>query len=210
MAFIVFEGLDGAGKSTLISGLADQLQSYGIPFVLTREPGGTEFGEEIRSLLLRTSGDPPCGRCELLLYEAIRAQNVDRKIRPALHQGQWVLCDRYSASTTAFQGGGRQLDEPTIHCLNQYATDGCEPDLWVFLDLTTQEAFQRKEGHCQGHRDRFEREDRDFHERVRQKYLELSHGQSHWLRLDAKLPPEKLQKELMDQLEDRGFLEPRK
>ena len=149
MAFIAFEGLDGTGKSTLIRGLAGQLQSRRLSVVLTREPGGTELGEEIRSLLLRTQGETPSERCEWLLYEALRAQHVDMKIRPALHRGDWVLCDRYSASTLAFQSGGRGLGEEAVRWLSQQVTGDCLPDLWVLLDLSAQEASQRMDSPLQ-------------------------------------------------------------
>ena len=202
MAFVAFEGLDGTGKSTLMNGLANELRTRGVDFILTREPGGTKVGEEVRSLLLNPSGEIPSERCELLLYEAIRAQNVDRKIRPALSRRQWVLCDRYSASTIAFQGGGRGLDESAIQWLNKYATGDCQPDLWVFLDLTVQQTLQRK----QGPQDRFDRESVDFHKMVRQKYLEISKDQPHWLCLDARLSTEKLQTQLVGRLQKMGFL----
>ena len=206
MAFIAFEGLDGSGKSTLISGLADKLKSCGINFILTREPGGTELGEEIRRLLLRTKGDSPSTRCELLLYEAIRAQHVDMKIRPELQRGNWVLCDRYSASSLAFQAGGRGLDDSAVQWLNNYATGHCEPDLWVLLDLTTEEASRRMDSRNNTHRDRFEKEKLKFHERVRQKYLAISEGKEDWLCLDAQCSPKELKQKLLTKLNELGFL----
>src|SRR5690606_18259505 len=144
-----FEGLDGAGKSTLIEGLKSHIETSGsksgpgASVVLTREPGGSVLGDEIRELLLRTKGEAPVPRAELLLYQAARAQHVEVTIRPALKNGAWVLCDRYSASTVAFQAGGRQLPRPAIDWLNSYSTDNLEPDLWVLLDLTTEEAAKR-------------------------------------------------------------------
>ena len=207
MAFIVFEGLDGSGKSTLISGLADELKSRGIGFVLTREPGGTKLGEEVRQLLLRTGGEAPTARCELLLYEAIRAQHVEVKIRPELQRGNWILCDRYSASTLAFQVGGRRLSHSSVEWLNHYATGDCQPDLWVLLDLTTEEASRRMDGRGNIHRDRFEEEKIGFHERVRQKYLEISDGKPNWLCLSARSSSEELKKKLIEKLNELGFLE---
>lgn len=206
MAFIVFEGLDGTGKSTLIRGLADELKAQGISFTLTREPGGTPLGEEIRNLLLRIEGDSPSTRCELLLYEAIRAQHVDQKIRPELQKGNWVLSDRYSASTVAFQVGGRGLELTDINWLNNYTTKGCQPDLWVLLDLSIEGAFERMDRRSQQGKDRFERENSDFHERVRQKYLEMAQGQPNWLQMDAQKPVEELKRILIDKLRNLGFL----
>src|SRR5690606_23902332 len=109
MPFVVVEGLDGAGKSTLISNIADELAELGIPYLHTREPGGTPLGEEVREILLRTKGDPPAPIAELFLYEAARQQHVQKVIKPALNAGRWVLCDRFTASTVAFQVGGRGL-----------------------------------------------------------------------------------------------------
>ncbi len=200
MAFIVFEGLDGSGKSTLISTFAEKLKSHGIECILTREPGGTVLGEEVRRLLLSTEGEPPSPRCELLLYEAIRAQHVDVKIRPALEKGLWVLCDRYAASTVAFQVGGRGLSASSVDWLNRYATGGCQPDLWVLLDLTVDQAAKRLDGRKHSHRDRFEQEEKDFHERVRKKYLEISQTQENWLCLNGKRPLERLHEEILSKL----------
>ena len=121
--FLVFEGLDGAGKSTLIQGLASYLEKSGQAFHLTREPGGTPLGEEIRKMLITPSENAPTPRTELLLYEAGRAQHVDKVIRPFLKKGHWVISDRYSASTIAFQAGGRTIDLDEIRQLNDFATD---------------------------------------------------------------------------------------
>ncbi|MCM2280729.1 MAG: dTMP kinase, partial [Bdellovibrionaceae bacterium] len=161
MAFLVFEGLDGSGKSTLIERLADELKRRGQDLVLTREPGGTPLAEDIRRLLLRTDGEVPCARTEILLYEASRAQHVARIIRPALERGQWVLCDRFDASTVSFQSFARQLDRQEVDWLNAYAIAGTNVDLYVLLDLSVEESFKRRHGRNQGQGtedDRFERE----------------------------------------------------
>ena len=115
--FIAFEGLDGAGKSTLIQSLVEELKKQQKDFVLTREPGGTELAEKIRQLLLSTDVEKPSEKTELLLYEASRAQHVSQVIAPALEKGDWVICDRFTASTLAFQAGGRGLSESDIHWL---------------------------------------------------------------------------------------------
>lgn len=203
MKFIAFEGLDGSGKSTLIQRTAGELKTKDQAVVITREPGGTPLGDEIRNLLLRTTGDAPVPRAELLLYGAARAQHVDRVIRPALQEKKWVLCDRYSASSVAFQAGGRTLRRENIDWLNDFATDRLRPDLWVLLDLSAEDAFQRMEGRTL---DRFEREARDFHERVRAGYLALAKEEPrNWLVLDARQPAAQLQAQLIDGLRTRGW-----
>lgn len=204
MAFIVFEGLDGAGKSTLIELLKQHLKNSNTPLVLTREPGGTELGDEIRQLLLRKEGDAPVSRAELFLYQAGRAQHVEKIIKPSLAKNIWVLCDRYYASTVAFQSGGRELNRKVIDQLNEIAVDGVEPDLWVLLDLTTEEAAKRMQGR---ELDRFESENREFHERVRKSYLSLAKASpQNWLVLDASVSPEKLFKTLISRLQELELL----
>jgi dTMP kinase len=195
MKFVVFEGLDGAGKSTLIAGLKKELTTLGQSVLVTREPGGSELGEEIRKLLLRVGHDEPVPRAELLLYEAARAQHVDKTIKPALARNEWVICDRYSASSIAFQSGGRGLKRDKIEWLNNFATEKLQPALWVLLDLSTEEARRRMDGR---ELDRFEREAQEFHERVRQKYLEIVAGdKERWLVLDASRKPEELMLKLL-------------
>ncbi|MCB0350516.1 MAG: dTMP kinase [Bdellovibrionales bacterium] len=204
MKFVVFEGLDGAGKSTLIEALKTKILARGESVTLTREPGGTPLGDEIREMLLRTDAEAPCPRAELLLYEAGRAHHVDTVIEPARSRGEWVICDRFYASTVAFQVGGRGLDAADIDWLNRYAVNGCEPDLWILLDLTTTEAKKRMAGR---NLDRFESEKEDFHERVRQSYLQLAKSQKEkWLVLDAAKSKEQLTKELFHYFEGRKWL----
>lgn len=204
MAFIVFEGLDGAGKSTLIKGLETELAAQRIKFVTTREPGGTRLGEEIRQILLRCQGEIPLPRTELLLYEAGRAQHVDFVIRPALEAKTWVLCDRYVASSIAFQSGGRGLKKTDVEWLNRFATEDVQADLTVLLDLTVEESQRRRE-----HRDadRFEREATEFHERVRQSYLQLAKTTpSKWMVLDASVAADVAVKNLISELRKRQWL----
>src|SRR5688572_8822456 len=128
MAFLVFEGLDGSGKTSLIKLTAEHLTRNGITPLITREPGGTPLGEEIRKILLRKEGDTPTPRCEILLYEAIRAHHVDQAIIPALQRKQWVLCDRFTPSSVAFQAGGRYLKAQDIEWLNEFAIGQTKPD----------------------------------------------------------------------------------
>ena len=211
MPFLVFEGLDGSGKSTLIQGLSKQLARKNIPVTQTREPGGTPLGERIRSVLLENSNPKhtPTPWAELLLYEACRRQNVDKIIRPALEKGHWVLCDRYWASTSAFQSGGRGLDEKKVSQLNQWAVDGLNPDLWIYLDLSIEDAQKRwEERTSYSPLDRFELEDIGFHRKVLTFYKKITQDDTYgpWLVLKANQPREKLLNELTLELSKRGWI----
>lgn len=212
--FIVFEGLDGAGKSTLLHLLKAELIKHGQDVLTTREPGGTDLGEELRHIILRKEGDAPTPRTELLLYEAIRAQHVDKIIRPKLRSGGWVLCDRFVASSIAFQAGGRQISEPQVQWLNSFATSDLTPFVTVLLDLSYEEALARQQQRFQKvgeSADRMESEHRDFHERVRQSFLRQSQEslsaseQSHWIVLSALQSPESLLETLVLRLKEKGL-----
>ena len=175
-------------KSTLIKGLERELVAHSIKYLVTREPGGTPLGDEIRQILLRVKGDTPGPRTELLLYQAGRAQHVDYVIRPSLQKSAWVLCDRYSASSVAFQSGGRGLRQSDVEWLNEFSTGGLRPNLTVLLDLTVEESERRR---ADRDADRFESEAREFHEKVRQTYLRLAKADAfNWLVLDASQPSE--------------------
>ncbi|MBC86756.1 MAG: dTMP kinase [Bdellovibrionaceae bacterium] len=210
MAFIVFEGIDGSGKSTLIQGLCETLVQQNIPFKTTREPGGTPLAEEIRSLLLRIEDEVPHPRTELLLYQASRAQHVENVIRPHLESGDWVLCDRFTSSSLAFQAGGRKLNEEKIRQLNDYATDGLSPDLWVLLDLTVEESEKRRQHRTDSgglDADRFELERFEFHQSVRNHYLKQASSEPEkWLVIDASHPPAQVLAQLLSTLKEKGWL----
>lgn len=213
MAFIVFEGLDGSGKSTLIQNFKQYLESrMSQSVILTHEPGGTALGEEIRNLLLRVEGEDPTPLTELLLYQASRAQNVETVIRPALSKNHWVLCDRYTASSRAFQGAGRGIDEELVESLNHIATNGLQPDVWVLLDLSLEESLRRRESRedCGGkNQDRFELEEQNFHKKVRGQFLRLAEeDSSSWVVLNAEESPEKVFQKLLKELQGRGVLKP--
>lgn len=205
MPFLVFEGLDGSGKSTLMSALEADLQLRGYSIVRTREPGGTPLGDEIRALILRTHGQAPTARTELLLYEASRAQHVDQVIRPALEKKSWVLCDRFTASSLAFQAGGRDIPSSWVERLNEFATGGLKPDVTILLDLSVEESRRRRshrESKSGEQQDRIESETDVFHERVRQSFLRQAEQDSEaWIVLDAGLSPDALLSELRRQLE---------
>lgn len=211
MAFIVFEGLDGSGKSTLMRNLAEHLRGQHKNFIMTREPGGTPLAEEIRNLLLRRGDEAPVARTEVLLYQASRSQHVDHVIEPALKKGEWVLCDRFYASTVAFQCFARGLNRKDIDWLNHYATNGRKPHLTVLLDLPVGESLSRiaqRNLKLGSESDRMEAEKLSFHESVRKGYLEQANEDSeNWLVLDAKKSPETLYSELRSTLVKRKWLE---
>lgn len=170
--FITFEGIEGAGKSTLIAQLAEGLHRDGHELVVTREPGGTLIGDEIRTILLNPLHRAMAPMTELLLYAASRAQHVAQVIRPALAAGHMILCDRYADATAAYQGAARRIRPATIRTLRTLATDGVEPRLTILLDLPVAVGLARLSG--RGPSDRLEGEDVAFHERVRQGYLHLA------------------------------------
>lgn len=206
MAFVVFEGLDGSGKSTLIKKLKAHLEDSGVQVVLSHEPGGTELAEQIRHLILKTEGEAPVSMTELLLYEASRAQHVETLIKPNLEAKKWVLCDRYTGSTLAFQCGGRGIDRSVVDQLNQFATQGLKPDLWVLLDLSLEESERRRKARGE-EEDRLESEAADFHQRVRDYYLKLAEEDPKtWVVLNAEKPVDDLFETLLKELSERGHV----
>ncbi len=210
MPFIVFEGIDGCGKSTQIKLLSEELKLRGISFILTREPGGTPLAEEIRHLLLKRQGEAPVPKAELFLYEAGRAQHVETVIHPALKDKKWVISDRFDSSTVAFQAAGRKLKPKDILDLNKYATGRLVPDLTVLLDITTEESGARmgKRVTATGvGRDRFEIEKRDFYERVRKSYLQQAKKNSkRWLVVDGTLDIKKVSTLILETFKRKKWL----
>ncbi|MFP5212053.1 MAG: dTMP kinase [Acidobacteriota bacterium] len=187
--FVSFEGIDGCGKSTLMESLSRWLDEEGIPYISTREPGGTVLGESIRSLLLDPSHKNMSQRTEVLLYTASRAQIVDEVIRPALDRGVWVLSDRYTDATLAYQGYGRGLDLDPLRRMQLWATGGLQPHRTILLDCDVQIGKDRLLGRSE-EPDRIEQESRLFHERVRNGYLELAQMEpERFVVIDASLPP---------------------
>lgn len=175
--FLVFEGLEGSGKSTQARQLADHLRSAGHDVVLTREPGGTPLAEAVRDLVLNPAAgmDDMSAATEALLFTAARADHVDRVIRPALAAGRLVICDRFVGSTLAYQGGGRGLDLDDLRAAQAVATGGLWPDLTLLLDLPAPEGLARRfaDRHGDGP-NRLDEESLAFHERVRETYLALA------------------------------------
>jgi len=170
--FITFEGIDGAGKSSHVEWLAELLRVRGIVVQVTREPGGTELGEKLRELLLN---EPMHLETETLLMFAARREHLAKLIEPALARGEWVICDRFSDATYAYQGGGRGLDRTKFLILEHWVHEHLQPDLTLLFDLPLDIARKRI---VLANRvlDKFEQERVDFHERVRQAYLERAHG----------------------------------
>lgn len=192
--FLVLEGIDGCGKSTQLEALRRWLPSSGLlppgaALVVTREPGGTALGWSLRQLLLHPpEGQAPCSIAELLLYAADRRQHVDEVILPALEAGHWVLCDRFTGSTAAYQGHGRGLPMPLIAQLEALATDGLEADLTLWLELPLEISLQRR---GQRPADRIEAAGEAFLQRVVDGFARLA-AECGWHRLDARLSPEQV------------------
>lgn len=187
--FITFEGPDGSGKSTQIGLVAEYLQQGGYQVYCTREPGGTAIGNQIRAVLHDVDNTAMTSRAEILLYSASRAQLVEQIILPHLAAGHIVLCDRYADSTYAYQGYGRQLDFDTLQAITGFATQNLKPDLTIYLDLEVEKGLQRKVAANtagQGEWNRMDQLELEFHQRVRQGYLEMARTEpERWLVVDA-------------------------
>lgn len=164
--FITLEGVDGAGKSTHVQWLADQVSKQGIPVIATREPGGTELGEQLRELLLHKNMHVAT---EVMLMFAARNEHLEVLIKPALAAGTWVICDRFTDATYAYQGGGRQLGEQRIAALERWVHEGMQPDRTFLFDVPLAIAHERIHGGRD--LDRFEQEQSEFFERTRAAYL---------------------------------------
>lgn len=193
--FITLEGPEGSGKSTQSKMMIRRLGELGIEAMYTREPGGTALGEEIRNILQHNqAGEAPCERAELLLFEASRNQLVEKVIRPALEKGIWVICDRFMDSTTAYQGYGRGLPVDEVKAIHFFTINQVSPDLTLLLDLDVNTGFDRiaqRFLELGESADRFEQEERAFHERVRQGYLKLAGEEPGRFRIiDASQNPE--------------------
>ena len=170
--FITIEGTEGAGKSTSLNYIKDVLQQKGIDFITTREPGGTPIAEKIRELLLDKANTALCDDAELLLMFAARAQHLNELIIPALQSGQWVISDRFTDATYAYQGGGRGLPWEKIAQLEQWVQGDLRPDATILLDIPVEQGMERVRS--RGETDRFEEEQMSFFSRIREAYLRLA------------------------------------
>ncbi len=188
--FITFEGPEGSGKSTQARLLAERLRASGHDVLLTREPGGTPLGDQIRALLLGHEHGEMHATTEALLFAAARAQHVRECIRPQLARGGVVLCDRFAASTLAYQGYGLGQDLPMLHTLAAIATDGTQPDLTLLLDLPVDAGLRRKRQETQaGEWNRLDARELVFHQRVRDGYHSLAAAEPRrWITFDAEQP----------------------
>lgn len=205
--FITLEGPEGSGKSTQAKRLIQKLAECGVEAVYTREPGGTALGEAIRNLLQHNqAGEAPCERAELLLFEASRNQLVEKVIRPSLAKGIWVICDRFMDSTTAYQGCGRGLPVEDIQSINRFTINGVSPDLTLLLDLDVAAGFERitERYRTRGETaDRFEQEERSFHENVRAGYLKLADAEPARFRIvNAAQEPDAVAAEIWNHLKE--------
>jgi dTMP kinase len=169
--FITLEGGEGVGKTTNVPFIKDYLQGQNIPVVVTREPGGTQLAEKIRGLLLHSDGEEVTAHAEILLMFAARSQHLNHVIKPALAQGQWVLCDRFTDATYAYQGGGRGTPLEAIQWLENFVQDDLRPDLTLLLDVPIETGMARAKNRG-GDLDRFESEQLHFFNKVREVYLQ--------------------------------------
>lgn len=193
--FITVEGIEGVGKTTNIDFIHQQLQAAGRDVVLTREPGGTPLAEAIRGLLLDPAYTGMDSTCELQLMFAARAEHLARVVWPALEQGQWVLCDRFTDATYAYQGGGRGIDGGVIARLEELVQGDFRPDLTLLLDVPVEIGLARASK--RGALDRFEQEKVAFFERVRNAYLEMAQRSPDRYRvIDASLPLNDVQNQI--------------
>lgn len=198
-AFITIEGIEGVGKTSSLAAIERHLGARGLGTVVTREPGGTPFGERLREQLLHGQhAEPIAPEAEALLMFAARAQHLAQVIVPALERGDWVVCDRFTDATFAYQGGGRGVDRELLECLRTGVQKGLEPDLTLLLDAPVDVGRARIAGR---EHDRFEREQAEFFERVRAAYLELAERNPRRIRrIDAAQPKEHVERQIEEAL----------
>ena len=210
--FITFEGPDGAGKTTQMQLLAAHLRGQGHRVHCTREPGGTPIGDQIRRILHDVDNAEMTPLAEILLYSASRAQLVAQKIKPLLQAGVIVLCDRYADSTYAYQGYGRGLDLSILKTITEFATQGLQPDLTIYLDLSAAEGLRRKQQASRAGAGEWNRMDRltlDFHRRVRQGYLTMARANpDRWRVIDAGKPVAEVQQTIRAMMARAGLGSP--
>ncbi|HBC72021.1 MAG TPA: dTMP kinase [Coxiellaceae bacterium] len=193
--FITLEGIEGAGKSTAVRFLAEYLRKFNIDFILTREPGGTEIAEKIRRVILDHYQEKMHPDTEMLLYFAGRAQHLNQVIIPALQRGQWVICDRFTDATYAYQGGGRGLSQEKISILEQWVQSDLRPDHTLLFDVTVTTGLGRIKKNR--YLDRIEKEEEFFFEKVRNCYLERAGKEPDRFHiLDANKNPEEVSQQI--------------
>ena len=203
--FISFEGPEGCGKTTQISKISALLEEAGNKVLVTREPGGTEIGEEIRHLLMHSTANANMfPETELLLFTASRAQLVREVIIPKIEEGSFVLCDRFLDSTTVYQGAARKLAENAVHMINTFAVGNLMPDLTIILDIPVEVGLHRIKHRASEIPDRMEKETLEFYHAVREGYLLLAKSlPDRFLIVDGTLPEEKITATIWNELEKR-------
>ena len=206
--FVTFEGVEGSGKSSQIQNVSDYFTEKGKTVVCTREPGGTEIAEKIRSLLLHQEKEPLCSRAELLLILAARAQHVDQFLQKHRGTTDLILCDRFTDSTLAYQGGARKMKIQQLRDFNTFATNQLQPDVTFLMDLSIADSLNRLAHRTINQKtnivDRFETEGLDFHEEVRKTYLNLAKEEpSRFVVLNALEKPDMIQKKITVEIEKR-------
>jgi dTMP kinase len=205
--FITLEGPDGSGKTTQARLLAEWLRQRGYEVILTREPGGTPIGDQVRAVLHDPENTDMIPQAEFLLYSASRAQLVAQVIRPALDAGKWVVSDRFYDSSIAYQGYGRGLDLAALRQITRFATGGLVPDLTLCLDVQSDQGIRRRL-RGGGEWNRLDREALEFHRRVRMGYLELAGlERDRWVILDASRSVEEVQAEIRTLVQERLQIE---
>jgi len=203
--FITFEGCDGCGKSTQLRMLSEFLKKSGIPHIFTREPGGGKISESIREILLNGKNTEMTDECEALLYAAARAQHLREIVEPALEAGKLVICDRYVDSSLAYQAYARGLGVDFVKKINAFALEQYLPDLTVFIDLSPEDAFKRKNGADEN--DRLEQAGMAFHQKVYAGYQEIAKEYPERVkRVDGKKTPQGIFEDVVKLLKDKGCL----
>ncbi len=196
--FVTLEGPDGSGKTTQEKLLTDYLQARGLAVVCTREPGGTEIGEQIRDVIVSATSAAIRDETEVLLFSAARAQIVGQLIRPALAEGKIVLCDRYADSTLAYQGYGLGLDLDALRAITRFATGGLVPDVTFYIDVPVEAGLARKRG---GDVNRLDEKDVAYHRRVRDGYLQMAQEEpQRWVVIDGTQAREEVQRQIRERL----------
>lgn len=202
--FITLEGGEGCGKSTQSARLCEYLKQNGVPYVLTREPGGSKIAEQIRQIILDGKNVEMCDECEALLYAASRVQHLKEVVAPALAQGKVVVCDRYVDSSLAYQGYARGLGFEFIERINAYALQNYTPDVTLFFDISPQEAFARKHGADKD--DRLEQAGMAFHERVYQGFQLLAEKYPRIVKLDCRKSIDEVAQDIVSVLKQKGIV----
>lgn len=203
--FITFEGCDGCGKSTQLSLFKEYLEKQNVECIFTREPGGGSISESIREILLSGKNTDMTDECEALLYAAARVQHLHDRVEPALSAGKLVVCDRYVDSSLAYQAYARGLGVDFVTKINAYALEKYLPDLTVFIDLSSDDAFARKKGADEN--DRLEQAGKEFHRKVYAGYLALAEQYPQRIvKIDGKQTPEQIFQQILAVMKERGCL----